>query len=549
MLAIGARNPYLQTAGIKKQQEVNRVKTQQPQSSGLIKSGGSKASPSSSSPTTALEIMAMANLMNNNNVPAQMRNPALESLNAQVNQSLTAEQSKVSNLSTKLSDSKSKLSEVKDLLSSSDTSSDQSEIYQLIASALQAEVKAFEELLSKAKYAVSELSGLASYGVNQVVGESSKSADLLEMLSRSNSEYSSEASTKLIHMSSESADATKKLGGLVQSGKLSLKKASIDAKDKDPQKTAEGLDNLYRNTNLSKEDRLTVTQVLTNIATENPLNAAGSAAASGLENIFKKDSGAVARNAAVGLRIAAIAGNERATDGLINVATSPVAGKEKNLEAIMQLTKVAKSGAGQSQKATDAITKMAQNPNFAGKVKEALVDSLGEIAYNGGNNGEKALDSLANIAEDDKSPHQKQAFNNILKQKTGNALGNSQVVRAFASISESHRADSKLKKQSTQKLGEAAMFGNQATAGKAQNSLVNVFTNPANKAAPEAGNQLKKIGFGNISKPDQAKIRHQMNNNTENKGNAHFKTKSASNPFNDDNFKDFKSPLVKAVNM
>ncbi|MEW5821193.1 MAG: hypothetical protein AB1782_13455 [Cyanobacteriota bacterium] len=546
MLSIGARNPYLQTVGVKKQQQSYRSSSPRPVAAAPSKTSTSSFGASGQSMGT-LDIMAMNNLLHASNMSPEIRNPALESLNANINKSLTKEKSNVSDLSSKLGQSKSKLSEITSALSASNGLGDQEkEIYQLIASALQSEVKAFEELLNKAKYAVSQLSDLANYGVNKVVGESNKSPDLLEMLSRSNSEYSADASSKLIHMASTSGKAVKKLGSLVQSGKVDLKKASVQAKKEDPQKTAEGLDNLYRATNLSKEDRLTVTHELTSIACDNPLNGAGQAAAGGLENIFKKDSGTVAKNAAVGLRFAAIAGNGYATDGLINVAKSPSAGKSKNQEAIMQLTKVAKSGVAQSQKATDALTGMVESPNFNGKIKEQLIDSLGQIAYNGGNNGKKALESLAGIAGNDRSPYQKFAMDNILKQKNSNILGNEKVVQAFSNIADSKRVDSKSQIRATGKLGEAASFGGAQVAQKAQDSLTKVATNPMSKAAPEALNQLKQQGVNNLSKNNQGKIDHQFGTNFENNGLAHFRSKSKSNPFfNSSN--PFKQPMVKAI--
>ena len=546
MLAIGSKNPYLQTVGVKKQQQTQKNTNRPSISTNTPKTSGASGQSANHS-INILNLMAMNNVAQNTSLPSDIRQPAFETLSASVNKSLNKEQSNTASLSSKLSDSKSKLSQVNQLLSSNSLDEGETEIYQLIASALQAEVKSFEELLTKSKYATASLSSLANFGVNQVVSKSDKSSDLLDMLSSSNSEYSAEASAKLLHMSAESAKATKKLGRLVQSNQVSLKKTAQKAKKENPENTAKGLDNLYRNTNLSKEDRLTVTNVLTNIATENPLNGAGKAAASGLENIFKKDTGSVARNAAVGLRFAAIAGNNDATQGLINVAKSPTAGKNKNMEAIIQLTKVAKSGSTQSQNATDAITEMANNSNFSGKIKEQLVDSLGQIAYNGGNNGKKALNSLAHIASDDKSPHQKQAFNNITKVKSGQALGSEEVAKAFANIAESKRTDTKLKKQATHKLGEMASFGNQAANFKAQDSLTKVATDPMNKASGEAKNQLQKQGVNNISRQNMDKMNIFFNNDTKNNGIAHFKAKNSSNPFLEDNGNFKKFSAVQAV--
>lgn len=517
MLSIGTRNPYLQAAGIKKQKKASNNQLQKPSLS-TISRGGSSASSHSAPAVGMLDAMAMTNLVQNTNMSPQMKQPAFESINAQVQKGMQSAKANVSSISSKLNQSKAQLASAQSALASSDSSSSdkETEIYQLIASALQAEVKSFEELLTKAKYEASGLSQLASFGVNQVVGESQQSPALLEMLSSTNSEYSSEATTKLLHQSSNSAKATRKLGGLVQSGKISLKKSAIEAKKQDPEKTAEGLDNLNRTVSLSKADRLGVAQVLTSIAVENPQNGAGKAAASGLEYMFKKDTGSVAKNAAVGLRVAAIAGNGHATDGLINVAVSPTAGKNKNIEAIQQLTRVAKTGTSQSQKATNVISKMALNSNVGGDVKEQCLNSLGQIAYSGGNNGKKALNTLGTIAGDDKNPAQKQAVSNILKLESHKALGNSKVVKAFANIAESNRTDMKMKKTATKQLGDAVLVGGAGTGQKAQDSLTKVMTNPNNKAAGEAKFQLNKSGMNNLSKMNQDKVNYQFGNSKDN---------------------------------
>lgn len=545
LLSIGTRNPYLQTAGIKKQKQASGKQLQKPSASNVSK-GSASVSRSSAPAVGMLEAMAMNNLVQNNSMPAEMKQPAFESINAQVLKGMQSAKANVSSISSKLNQTKSELAGVQSMMSSSDDKSDkETAIYQLIASALQSEVKSFEALLSKAKYEESGLSQLASFGVNQVVGESAQSPALLEMLSSTNTEYSSEATTKLLHQSSNSAKATRKLGGLVQSGKISLKKSAIEAKKQDPQKTAEGLDNLNRTVSLSKADRLGVAQVLTSIAVENPLNGAGKAAASGLEYMFKKDTGSVARNAAVGLRVAAIAGNGHATDGLINVATSPVAGKSKNIEAIQQLTRVAKTGTSQSQKATSVISKMAMSSNVGGDVKETCINSLGQIAYNGGNNGKLALDTLGTIASDDKNPSQKQAVSNILKLESHKALGNSKVVKAFANIAESNRTDMKMKKTATKQLGDAMLVGGSASGQKAQDSLTKVMTNPNNKAAGEAGFQLNKQGMNNSSKTNINKVNHQFAGNATNPFLA-AKSKKGENPFFQNNL--FAKPhALKAV--
>lgn len=545
MLSIGTRNPYLQTNGIKKQKQASNNQVQKT-SRPSVSSSNVSSSVSSSPVVGMLEAMAMNNLVQNNSMPAQMKQPAFDSLREQATKGMESAKSNVSDISGKLSQSKAKLASVQSSMSSSDDKSDkETAIYQLIASALQCEVKSFEELLSKAKYEESGLSQLASFGVNQVVGNSAQSPGLLEMLSSTNSEYSSEASAQLLHQSSNSSKATGKLGRLVQSGSISLKKTALEAKKQDPQKTAEGLDNLNRSVSLSKDDRLGVAQVLTSIAVENPQNGAGKAAASGLEYMFKKDSGSVAKNAAVGLRVAAIAGNGYATDGLINVATSPVAGKSKNIEAIQQLTKVAKTGTSQSQRATEVISKMAMSSNVGGDVKETCIDSLGQIAYNGGENGKMALNTLGTIASDDKNAGQKQAVSNILKLESHKALGNSNVVKAFANIAESNRTDIKMKKTATQQLGDAISFGGQASGQTAQDSLTKVMTNPNNKAAGEAKFQLNKQGMNNLSKTNTDKIKHQFPNNQSNPFVA-MKSKNNDNPFFQDNMS-LKAPALRVV--
>ncbi|MGD9581788.1 MAG: hypothetical protein AB7V50_10480, partial [Vampirovibrionia bacterium] len=465
----------------------------------------------------------------------------------QVQKGLQSAKANSTDISQKLSQSKSQLASVQGSLSSSENMSDkETAIYQLIASALQAEVKSFEELLSKAKYEESSISQLASFGVNQVVGQSDQSNHILEMLSSTNSEYSNEATSKLLLKSSNSADATKKLGRLVQSGAISLKKSAQDAKTKDPERTAQGLDNLNRSVTLSKADKLGVANVLTSIAVENPQNGAGKAASAGLEYMFKKDTGSVAKNAAVGLRLAAIAGNGYATDGLINVATSPVAGKSKNIEAVQQLTRVAKTGTSQSQRATSALTKMAQSHNVNGDVKEEVLNSLGQIAYNGGENGKQALDTLGVVAQDDKNPYQKNAVNNILKLESHKVLGNSKVVKAFANISESNRTDIKMKKTATKQLGDAMTFGGQASGKTAQDSLTKVMTNPNNKAAGEAKFQLKQFGMHNLSNNNQNKINYQFANNQTNPMQA-GNQKKTNNPFFQDNMFEKSNALKKVA--
>jgi hypothetical protein len=536
VLSIGHTNPYFQVAALKNKQKVDK----KPQSQGAPKvSIPSKSSASNSAKSvSALDALAFSNLMHNSSLSPQLKEPALNSMSDKIAGSLNKETSKMASAAANLSSSKAKLSEVKSILSNDTSlSDDEKEIYQLISQALQSEVSAFEELLNKSKNAVSDLSYLAGFGVNKVVGESENNSSLLGMLSQSNSEYSAEATSKLLQMSAESPDASKKLAGLIQTNKVSLKKTAQKSKQEDPEKTATGLDNLYRTTNLSKEDRLTVTQVLTSIAVENPVNGAGKAAAMGLENIFKKDSGSVAKNAAVGLRFAAIAGNDYATEGLINVATSKSAGKGKNMEAITQLTKVAKTGGNQSQRATDALTKMAGSKNSGGDVKEHLLDSLQEIAAVGGNNGNKALDTLGMIAADDRSPHQKQAFSNILKLNNHKVMGNSKVVKAFSAIAESKRTDSKLKNQATTKLGEAMTFGTQETSGKAENTLVNIFKNPMNKARGTAQNILEKQGFDKLTMSNQNKIQQDQ------KPRADQKNKNGQFSRQDNNFNPFHSTL------
>lgn len=544
LLAIGSRNVLTQMQGIKKQKKLQNSSDSRPS---INVSKPSSMNQTSSNPMGTLELMAMNNVMHNASISQEQKQPLFDSFSSKVQGKLSQEQSKTASISVNLGKSKAQLAQVKEALSSGDLSSEEQSIYQLISSALSAQVQAFESLLEKSKYAKSSLSQLASYGVNQVVGESDKSADLLEMLSESNSEYTAQASAKLIHMASDSQKATNKLGRLVRNGKLDLNKSSKVAKDKDPEKTAKGLDSLYRTGNLAKSDRLTITSVLTDIAMGNPLNGAGKAAAGGLENIFKKDSGEVARNAAVGLRMAAIAGNGHATEGLVNVARSPVAGKSKNKEAIKQLTMVAKTGNTQSQRATDAITKMAQSPNFSGDMKEQLVESLGQIAYNGGHNGKKALNTLGDLAADPKNPSHKSAFNQITKLQSNKIYSNSRVVKAFASLAENNRTDTKTQKRATARLGEAAKAGNSEAVGKAQNSLVRVMTNPANKASGEAKNQLQQIGFGNISRMNQNTINHQLNNSTQNSGIAHFMKKSKDNPFQQSQFTK-QNPFVNAIN-
>lgn len=545
LLAIGSRNLLLQAQGVKKQQKAQNSSSSKPALS--VSSKPASSSSSSSNPMGALELMAMTNVLHNASFSAEQKQPLFESFNSKLQEKMSGEQSKTASLASNLNSTKSKLADVKQALSSGDLSADEQQIYQLISAALSAQVQAFEQLLDKSKYAQASLSQLASYGVNQVVGESDKSSDLLEMLAESNSEYTAQASAKLIHMSSESQKATKKLGRLIKTGKLDLMKASKIAKDQDPEKTAQGLDSLYRSENLAKEDRLTVTSVLTDIAMNNPQNGAGKAAAGGLENIFKKDSGAVSRNAAIGLRMAAISGNGHATEGLINVAKSPVAGKEKNKEAIKQLTIVAKTGNNQSQRATDALTKMANSPSFSGDLKEQLVESLGQIAYNGGQNGNKALDNLANIASDSRNPSHKTAFNQITKLQSHKIYSNSNVVKAFSSLAENNRTDTKTQKRATARLGEAAKAGNSEAVGKAEDSLVRVMTNPANKASGEAKSQLQQIGFGNMSKMNQNVINHQLQQSTQNSGIAHFMKKSKENPFAQAQMAS-ENPFVKAIN-
>lgn len=519
MLSIGASRHNINVYGIKKPQnkDANSNKSSAPKTPSAA-NASANITPTNIS---GLEALAMNNILHNN-MSAGIKEPAFAQMNSKINKSLDKEESNVANLSSALGSTKSSLDKIKSKITSGDATDEEKQIYQLIASALESKLTAFEDLLDKAKTASSQLSAIANFGISQVVKESENSSSLMEMLSKSSSEYSSDASTKLLKESSNSASATKKFGGLVQKGQISLKKVAQQAANEDPQKTAEGLDNLYRNTTLSKEDRLTVTQVLSNIAIDNPLNGAGKASAVALENIFKKDSGTVAKNAATGLRMAATAGNEQATDSLINVAVSPVAGKEKNMEAIMQLTKVAKAGCAQSTKATTALNKMAQSNNMPGDLKEQLIDSLSQIAYNGGENGQQSLDTLGMIAGDDKNPHNKSAFNAIMKNKSKNNLSNSKVVESFANIAESKRMDTKMKNQATEKLGEASQFGTQGTANNAQDSLTRISTDPTNKAAQQAQHQIQKLGFGNLTKANQGKIIS---------FNAAKETKSPNNPF------------------
>lgn len=534
MLSIGNTNPYLQLAGVKRQQKAdNKQSVQRPAITTPQKAANNASNPSA---VNTLEVMALSNLIHNKSFSQEFKGAAASSINSRISDNLKTESANQSGIASKLGSTKSKLSEIKSILSSDSENLSEEEklIYELIAGALQAELKSFEELLDKSKNAVSSLSFLASFGINQVVKGSHQSSDLLDMLSRSNSEYSSDASSELMLLAGGSADATKKLGRLIQGNQVSLKKTASKAKKEDPEKTALGLDNLYRNVSLSKDNRLIVTQELTNIAVDNPVNGAGQAAASGLENIFKKDSGAVAKNAAVGLRFASIAGNDRATEGLINVASSQTAGKEKNIEAILQLTKVAKSGGNQSQKATDALTGMAQNSSFSGKVKEQLMDSMLEIAAVGGQNGHKALNTLARVASDDRNPHQKKAFSNILKLTNHKTMGNSEVVQSFSDIAQSKRTDPKFKKQAAGKLTEAITAGGKDSGQIAKNALTNIATDPSNKASQQARNDLSKTGMNHLDKSNQDKINiFKKSNLANNQQNMQTKENNGFNPFSD----------------
>lgn len=324
---------------------------------------------------------------------------------------------------------------------------------------------AFKKLISLSKGSLSSVTGLiksdlvmdevvtkAKNAVYTLIDEAPGYPSLFQMMTESGlldeKEFGEAANlpAKLINEAATSTIAFQQLQKLLSSGTFRLDDYGRKAIELNPDSAVATLVNLSQG-NKSKDQGITIANLLSEVATNRPGSSAGEEAAKGLKKIIKSEGqNSILRAAFEGLTKAAMAGNNMALQSLKDLVVDPTISKNKAMQAVEGLTKVASSGTASGGEATKILGGLARDKRLAPQIREKVVDGLTEIASSGNGNSGIASDALLDLAKIPQDPIGKKALNNIQNMKNTDMMDQGKLTDVLETAATSNKTDNSLKK-------------------------------------------------------------------------------------------------------
>ncbi|MEW5822647.1 MAG: hypothetical protein AB1782_20810 [Cyanobacteriota bacterium] len=340
---------------------------------------------------------------------------------------------------------------------------------------------------------LNEVTTKAKNAVYKLIDEAPDYPNMFQMMTESGlldeKEFGDSANlpAKLINEAASSSKAMQQLKKLISSGTFRLEDYVDKAIELDPNSAVATLVDLSQS-NISKDQKLTIANTLSEVATNNPGSQAGMMAAKGLKKIIKSEGqNSILAAAFEGLTKAAMAGNNEALKSLEDLVTDPTISKNKAMKAVESLTKVASNGSASGGQATKILVGLANNKRLAPQIREKVVDGLTEIASSGNGNAALASDGLLELAKLPQDKIGKKALTNLMSLKNTGIMDQGKLTEVMKTAATSNKTDTPLKKLASNRITSSksdSLFNNKSEL----NNNTNVF---------KYNNNLTSISFSN----------------------------------------------------
>jgi len=348
------------------------------------------------------------------------------------------------------------------------------EVDELVQKCYSGNEAAFRKLINLSKGTLSTINGMinnnsemqevytkAKNAVYTLIDEAPNYPGMFQMMSQSGlldeKEFGESANmaAKLINDAAYSTQSMQQLEQLLSSGTIKLEDYAKQAIEKDPNSAIETLVNLSQG-NIRKDQKLTIVNLLSDEAENKPGSQSGEKAAKGLQKIIKTEGqNGILRAAFEGLTKSAIAGNQQSLKSLEELVKDPTISKNKAIQAVECLSKVASHGNSTSGEATKMLAGFTRDKRLAPQIREKAVDGLTQVAESGNANASMAGDALLDLAKLPQDPVGKKALANVTSMKNKDALNQGKLNEVLETAATSNKTDHPLKKMALNFLGDS----------------------------------------------------------------------------------------------
>jgi hypothetical protein len=348
------------------------------------------------------------------------------------------------------------------------------EVDELVQKCYSGNEAAFRKLINLSKGTLSTINGMinnnsemqevytkAKNAVYTLIDEAPNYPGMFQMMSQSGlldeKEFGESANmaAKLINDAAYSTQSMQQLEQLLSSGTIKLEDYAKQAIEKDPNSAIETLVNLSQG-NIRKDQKLTIVNLLSDEAENKPGSQSGEKAAKGLQKIIKTEGqNGILRAAFEGLTKSAIAGNQQSLKSLEELVKDPTISKNKAIQAVECLSKVASHGNSAGGEATKMLAGFTRDKRLAPQIREKAVDGLTQVAESGNANASMAGDALLDLAKLPQDPVGKKALANVTSMKNKDALNQGKLNEVLETAATSNKTDHPLKKMALNFLGDS----------------------------------------------------------------------------------------------
>lgn len=343
--------------------------------------------------------------------------------------------------------------------------------------------------------------------VEELAKDSPEYPVLLEMIMKSQliseSQYSElqDAPAKMMNNAAHSEKAMMAFKRLLNSGQVRLEDFAERAVELDPTSAIVSLVKLGLSS-ARKDQRLSVTKILSKVAKESAGTMAGSMAAKGLKKIIKSEGeNGVLREAFSGLKESAMAGNKESLKGLKDLAVDPTVSTNKAFKAIECLTEVASSSSNAGSEATDILVGVANDKKVSPKVRMKSVDGLTDVVKSGNANANKAASALVKLAQNPIDPVGNRALKNILSLDNTEKFDQNDLSKVLFGAAKNKKLDNKDRISAYNKL-EQLHDRQGAGSHQAKGLILDLARTPDDQVGKRA---LKKVASMNESNKTKSK--------------------------------------------